>query len=368
LSPSLRPQWRIADSSTTPEKRAISPGFRLGIRLAISAALLGVLIWRIPDFDASKLFPEWTASVGWWLGGAAVTLLVAFALQTVRWNQVLQALGHKMPFGRLFGEFLAGQFISNVLPAAVGGDIVRVSRLGKEIDDNPVAFASVALERLTGWLVLPFISILAIAVSPSLRGLPDHATWIALLVDAVSLVGLIVVLAVAANRRWSEAARTATGWRRWLGTVHLGIRAILAHPSSITGAVVAGVAFQVTQCLSVWMTAQALGVTNFTLIATFAFFPPTAILQNLPVGFGGLGVREFGFVLFFGALTPAVSEEQAIAVGLVGYLVMVGTSALGAPAFALGGWKREMTDIERVVDEVADEIIHPSHTSSREAP
>jgi hypothetical protein len=217
-------------------------------------------------------------------------------------------------------------------------------------------------------LVLPFISLAAIVASSSVRGLEHHATSIALLVDAVSLVGLVLVLGVAANRRWSDAARSATGWRRWLGTVHLGIRAILDHPSSITGAIVAGIAFQVTQCASVWMTAQALGVTNFTLIATFAFFPPTAILQNLPVGFGGLGVREFGFVLFFGALVPPVHEEQAIAVGLVGYLVMVGVSALGAPAFALGGWRREMTVLEEAIDEVADEIVHPTHTSAGEAP
>ena len=294
---------------------------------------------------------------------------MAFALQTVRWNQVLQALGYRMPFGRLFGEFLAGQFISNVLPAAVGGDIVRISRLGKEIDDNPVAFASVALERPDGWLVLPFISIMAILVAPSVRGLDDNATWIALAIDAVSLVGLVIVLAVAANRRWSEAARTATGWRKWLGTVHLGIRAILARPSSITGAVLAGIAFQVTQCLSVWMTAKALGVTDFTLIATFAFFPPTAILQNLPVGFGGLGVREFGFVFFFGRLIPAVSEEQAIAVGLVGYLIMVGTGRAGCPGLRPRRVEaRDDRRSRRPSTTRSTRLIHPSHTTSGEAP
>jgi uncharacterized protein (TIRG00374 family) len=328
--------------------------------------LLGVLIWRIPHFDVDELIPAWSAGVGWWLGGAAVTLLVAFAMQTLRWNQVLVALGRRMPFLRLFSEFLAGQFISNVLPAAVGGDIVRVSRLGRDLDDGPVAFASVALERLTGWLILPAISLVAIGVTPSLQGLDDHATSLALAIDAVALVGLVAILGAAANRRWSDTARTARGWRRWLGTVHLGIRAILDHPASILGVIAAGAAFQVLQCLSVWMTARALGVDGVTLAATFAFFPPTAIGQNLPVGFGGLGVREAGFVLFFGAL--GVPQERAIAVGLAGYVLMVVTSAFGAPAFALGGWRREMTKVEEAIDEIEDEIVHPSTATGVEGP
>ena len=77
-----------------------------------------------------------------------------------------------------------------------------------------------------------------------------------------------------------------------------------------------------------------------TVAATLAFFPPTAIGQNLPVGFGGLGVREGGFILFFGAL--GVSDARAISLGVVTYLVTVVASSLGAPAFALGGWRTEL--------------------------
>jgi hypothetical protein len=46
-------------------------------------------------------------------------------------------------------------------------------------------------------------------------------------------------------------------------------------------------------------------------------------------------VREGAFVLF---LTPlGVSTEQAIALGLLLYLLNLGVSLLGAPAFAVGG-------------------------------
>ena len=313
---------------------------RLAIRVSLSLALVGVLVWRIPDFDMNELFPRFGIGNAAWLLAAGVTLLGAFVLQTLRWTQVLDALGHRVSFPRQLAEFLAGQFISNVVPAAIGGDVMRIARMGRHIGDRADAFASVALERLTGWIVLPGISLVAIAITPGFQHLPQHATTVAVGVDLVALAGLLGVLGFAANRRWSDAERTTTGWRRWIGSLHLGLGIIGRHPASIFGVLAAGVAFQVTQCLSIWLTAKALDVPQVGVAASLAFFPPTAIAQNAPVGFGGLGVREGAFVLFFGSL--GVADARAIAVGLVGYVLMVGTSALGAPAFALGGWRKEM--------------------------
>jgi uncharacterized membrane protein YbhN (UPF0104 family) len=69
-----------------------------------------------------------------------------------------------------------------------------------------------------------------------------------------------------------------------------------------------------------------------------AFFPPTAVLQNLPLALGGLGVREAAFVLFFGAL--GVPDASAIALGLLVYLVFIAASLAGAPSFVLGRRRR----------------------------
>ena len=341
------PQWRIDADPATPQTQAIPPvpgrkihpWLRLAIRVGVSVGFLAILIWRIPDFSTHDLFPTWTASVGWWLAASVGILLVAFALQTLRWIQVLRPLGVRAPFLRVFGEFLAGQFVSNVLPTAFAGDVVRISRLGRDTGDRAVAFASVAIERLTGWLVLPLISLVTIAAAERYRHL-GRATTTAISVDVVTLVALAAILGAAGHPRFSDAARTATGWRRWLGSVHLGLDSIRRSPAAVGGIVLVGTAFQVTQCLSVWAAARALQVSPVTVAATFAFFPPTAIGQNLPVGFGGLGVREGGFVLFFGAL--GVSDARAISLGVVTYLVTVAASALGAPAFALGGWRSEL--------------------------
>jgi hypothetical protein len=46
-------------------------------------------------------------------------------------------------------------------------------------------------------------------------------------------------------------------------------------------------------------------------------------------------VREGAFVIFLGPL--GVPAEQAVALGLLLYLLNVAVSLLGAPAFAVGG-------------------------------
>jgi glycosyltransferase 2 family protein len=62
------------------------------------------------------------------------------------------------------------------------------------------------------------------------------------------------------------------------------------------------------------------------------------IAQVLPISLSGLGVREGAFVLFLGPL--GVAHDEAIALGLLLYLLNVAVSLLGAPAFATGGRRR----------------------------
>ena len=81
--------------------------------------------------------------------------------------------------------------------------------------------------------------------------------------------------------------------------------------------------------------ARALGIPAAGPTALLAFFPAVAIAQVLPIGISGLGVREGAFVLFLGPL--GVEAQDAVALGLLLYLLNLGVSLLGAPAFAVGG-------------------------------
>lgn len=296
--------------------------------------MLGILIWRLPDVEWSDLGPRWRSTSGAWLAAAAVTMTAAFALSALRWQRVLSAMRPAPRYRRILNHFLAGQFVSNVLPTAFGGDVIRVSRLGRDLDDHPTAFASVTIERMTGWLVLPLISGAALLAQPELGSL-GSATALAVGIDAGTIVALVVVLLVASNRRFAASVGTVTGWRRFLVAVHVGVDALRRDPRGSVEIIAVGAAFQTLQCVAVWMCAEAIGLQgDVTIGVALAFFPAAAIAQNLPVGLGGLGVREGIFVVFFGAV--GAPRALSITLGLVVYGLTIATSSFGAPSFVLG--------------------------------
>ncbi|HEX6424271.1 MAG TPA: lysylphosphatidylglycerol synthase transmembrane domain-containing protein [Acidimicrobiales bacterium] len=314
-------------------KQAVS----LGVRLCVSALILVVLAAKVPAFDLADLVPRWSLASALWLAVAAALTLAGIALSALRWQKVLDALEIRTGLRRLMSHYLAGQFVSNVLPTTIGGDVLRVSRLSRDTGESPGTFASVVLERLTGWLVLPVITIAGFALNPGLRHL-GNATSIALALALGTLVLLFGVLAAAGSTRVGGRFAARAGWRRFIGAVHLGIERLRSHPGAAANVLAAGFAYQLALVLAAVAAAQALGLRPAGLTALLAFFPAVLIAQVLPISMAGLGVREGAFVLFLGPL--GVASEQAIALGLLLYLLNLGVSLLGAPAFAAGGRQR----------------------------
>ena len=187
---------------------------------------------------------------------------------------------------------------------------------------------------MTGWLVLPLISGVALLAQPDLLSL-GSATALAVAIDGGTIVALVVVLLVASNRRFGASVETVTGWRRFFVAIHLGVDALRRDRRGSLEVIAAGAAFQTLQCLAVWMAAEAIGLQGqVTVGVALAFFPAAAIAQNLPVGLGGLGVREGIFVVFFGAV--GAPRALSITLGLVVYGLTIVTSSLGAPSFVIG--------------------------------
>ena len=310
------------------------PAVSLLLRILVSVGMIAVLLWRAPDVDVDQLVPTWTSSTLAWLLVAAALTLAGMVLATLRWKQVLEALGLRAGMRRLFSHTMAGQFVSNVLPTTIGGDVLRVSRLSRDTGESPDTFASVVLERITGWLVLPVITLVGLAVNPGLRQL-GTATIVALALAVSTLALLAGTLTACSSDRFGSRFAMREGWRRFASAIHRGLTQLRAHPRSAAGVLAAGFAYQFVLVLSAVAAAQALGLRPAGLTALLAFFPAVLIVQVLPIGISGLGIREGAFVLFLGPL--GVATEEAIALGLLLYLLNLGVSLLGAPAFAVGG-------------------------------
>ena len=307
----------------------------MGARLVVSALLLWILTTKIGD-SWNEAVPDATRRTLAWLGGALLLTLAGVVLSAVRWSAVLDALGLHAPFKRLLSLYFAGQFMGNVLPSTIGGDALRVSRLSKDNGEPPTTFASVVLERLTGWVVLPAITLVGLAVNPGLREL-GRASAIAFATAAGTLVLLVVVLTLTflTNSGIEERLEHNDGWKRFTTAVRFGLHRLRHEPAATARILATGLAYQLILIGSALMAARALGMpAGVGPTALLAFVPAVLIAQVLPISISGLGVREGLFVLFLQPLD--VPQSQAIALGLLLYVLNLVVSLLGAPAFAVG--------------------------------
>jgi uncharacterized protein (TIRG00374 family) len=223
-------------------------------------------------------------------------------------------------------------FVANFLPTTIGGDVLRVSRLSQTNGQAPASFASVVLERLTGFLVLPLISLVALLSHPALLHL-GTASRLAVVFSVGTLVLLVVILVLAANPRLGKRLAANQNWLRFVGAIHLGVDRIRRHPSVVAGVLLTAVAYQMALVLAAWAAAQALGI-DLGWAPVMAFVPVVAMAQVLPISVNGLGLREGALVLLLQPL--GVPTGQAVALGLMLYGMNLAVSLLGAPAFAVG--------------------------------
>ncbi len=299
-----------------------------GARVVLTVVMLAVLL---PRLDPAMLFPDRHLHTLLWMSGTIGVALLAVVLSTVRWQQMLHALELPSGLPALLSHTLAGLFVSNFLPTTVGGDVVRATRLSANNGHRKVSAASVVLERLTGFVSLPLIALVALIIDPALLRL-GTASHIALALTLGPLAAVLLFLAVAADPRLGARL----GGSRWLGlamTVHLGLVRLRRHPASAIAVMAAALAYQLTIVLTAWMAAHALGI-SVGWTAMMAFMPVVAIAQAVPLSIGGLGLREGALVVLLGPL--GVAASHAVALGLVLYGINMVVSLLGAPAFLVG--------------------------------
>jgi glycosyltransferase 2 family protein len=307
----------------------LSGATKLGVRIIISAALLALLITKIPADDIQPKDTHFGTLA--FLAAGLVFTLGGFVLSAWRWQRVFAVFDVHVPLRTLLGHYLAGQFVGNVLPSTIGGDVLRVSRAAKTTGTGDIAFASVVIERLSGFVALPLLSVLGFALEPSLLEL-DHA-WIALAIAGATVAALVVILAVAGSSHLAGRFAKHQNWMRFIGAVHIGVDRIRREPRQALRVLVAALAYQASVLVAVYCAIHALGI-SVPNGAVLAFLPAVAAAQALPISLSGLGIREGLLVLLLRPLD--VPTGKAIGVGLLWYGMTLIVSLLGAPAFAVG--------------------------------
>src|SRR5664280_392133 len=142
----------------------ISPRTRTGlVRIVMVSAACGC-----SAFVVTRANPREVGTAMMRVGYRSLAVIAALAgchvlTLTLRWRAALRSLGEEPRFLSLLGDLMVGAAYNSVLPSTVGGDVARAYRCATRVNHPPAAVASIALERIIGFLclsIVPFFGLL----------------------------------------------------------------------------------------------------------------------------------------------------------------------------------------------------------------
>ena len=120
------------------------------IRAILSISLIAALAYHIGSGEIIGRL----RTVSWQaLAGATLVLATSVFLVTPRWAVILSVLGFRTSWNALIGSVFLGFLFNQLLPTAVGGDVLRAWRAKQLGAPWETSIYSVLLDRATGVLI-----------------------------------------------------------------------------------------------------------------------------------------------------------------------------------------------------------------------
>jgi uncharacterized protein (TIRG00374 family) len=296
---------------------------RIAAETIVSAVVLGLLLrWAGIDQVAQALRGT---ELRWFVPAVAVSIATV-PVMALRWRMLLVAKEIYVGLGWLTRTYFVALFAGQFLPAAIGGDAVRVVELGRRTHDAPEALASVVIDRLVGLMSLVGLAVVAVLVIGAGSRPGVVVAEAAFGVAAAAALGLLFSSRLrGATARWLEPR--AEG-RRFVvsGRFYDALHAYRTHRRTLAAVGLLALAVQAARVGVIWMLVRALGLdvpNSVILLAGPIVFAALA----LPVSLNGIGVREAVFVYFLHGHT---TKPQAVALGLAFFAVGTLTALVGA--------------------------------------
>lgn len=274
------------------------------LRVVGTVCLIALVCYQAGLFSAEGLdrFAGLWRSVDWLL--VAVSILVALAqnfISVFKWRVAVVAKRLKGTVLQLLEYLYVGRLYNLILPTSMGGDVIRVYRLGRLNDNMERAAASVFVDRFTGMLLLLVLA--AVSVLISFRGSGELFVLSLLFVLGVVIVlgwgavdyRLAGVMERSAERLGNRLFAKVAGKFRDFQT---SIRDLRGNRRFFSGIAVYSVLFYCFAVLNVWTSALAFdrGVAVVDMIIAV---PIIMLVMNLPVSIGGLGLMEASYTVGF---------------------------------------------------------------------
>jgi uncharacterized membrane protein YbhN (UPF0104 family) len=303
----------------------------LALKVVVSIVLLSLLFSKI---DVTRLWAIARRASLRWFAVALAIYAVNMVASTWRWHLLLRTQQVNVRGRWLLGSFLVASFFNNFLPSNIGGDVIRISDTARAARSRTLAATVVLMDRVLGLMALILVAAVgasaAGAVHPAALPIWPMWLWAGLLAGAAASAP-----AVLAPVGFSRLLQPLTVFHpEWVGgridTLTEVLTRFRASPGTLVRCFATAVFVQGTMVLFYFAVIYALHL-NVALSDIAVIVPISFVVQMLPVSFGGFGVREATFSIYFSRIGQPI--ESAIAMSLIGQALIILFSLTGAAVY-----------------------------------
>jgi len=303
-------------------------------KMAVATA---VMTWLLSRADVTLVWRSLSEARVGPIAAGMILGVVIILLAAWRWQKLLAVFALRPRLRSLFAIAWIGQFFMMFLPGPVGDDLTRMLYVSK-LSGNRVAAActSVLLDRLIG---LSSVFVLCLFCVPF--------QWRALSLQSQTayLAGIVIIGGLGCVALWTlylavpDAPRRLGAWLgrmmppRWKQEVDRLGPALGAHRPTMAVVFTAALAIQLLNCVSCLLAGWAVGI-HLSFWSWASFVPILLAANVLPITVAGIGVRDYLFVLFLGAL-GAVPDAQALAASVIMLGMMMAVSFAGGLVYII---------------------------------
>jgi uncharacterized protein (TIRG00374 family) len=299
-----------------------------------------------------------------WVLSAVLIYFVAQTLLASRWILLLRVHKVNISLFQTVKLTYLGLFYNNMMPGAVGGDLLKGWYITQHSDKNLrlEAAVTVFVDRLVGLIGMILVGALAsLAVGSDLK-LPllsrqiqvRHLIWI--LLGALILAAIIFFSRRVRHALLLNKILDKLPFASFLRKIDDAIRIYRRHLCTMAAALVLTALIQGLSIVAIWMLTQSLNLDKVRFLQCLSIMPIIWLVSAaIPVP-GGLGVMENLFVPFFvtaidPAITPSADHWEkvvtlAAALAILNRLMICFCSLPGALVPIFGGHLPKPEDIE----------------------
>jgi uncharacterized protein (TIRG00374 family) len=309
-------------------------GLRIAVQLALSAAIIGYLLWQI---DVGKTADQIASSNPLYLLPAVAIFIATMWPQAWRWQILLASKGLHEPLGWLTKVYFVSTAAGQVLPATIGGDAVRiVEHARRRPTAKGEAAGAVLMERVVGSAGILILVTVGLVLAMGRYENIEVLARIELAFVAVIVLFGVLVFSRRTNSFLQERVFPHGGalrLQRPLSSLWAALHGYRSQRRALVLVLAISVGVQFVRTLAIWMCGEAVGL-DLSPLVYIILGPLLFLVMMVPITVNGIGVRESFFVFFLGRF--GVEPDAAFAVGFLFFAV---TIAAALPGGLILAWR-----------------------------